>query len=839
MTLPPNVKIVFKDQHLGFNFLKRFIIQLLSYTLFAFSIILSLIFLGSENVRLQATGLLLLIFLFDLVVSRNTPRIIFESELFEKKEINSALYLSRSARNTVTQALMDAELNKMDFDWALLSRLLEKRGIIKSLLRLEIPVKKLIEKVGEQKNKLSSDVKTNYFNKLQGRLSEDVILAFRQALEIREKFISDYALFLALCETNDTYLNELFETLEIKKADISNAFVLSSLPVPKPNQLIKGVADFYRLKAIHGQKFRIDRAWTAKPTPYLDQFSIDLTDLARHSRIGFLIGHQKEYQSVVNILTRTDKNNVLLLGESGSGKDTIVSYLALQIARDNVPNGIKDNRLIALNIASLVSEVKTPTEILERLERISKEIVMAQNVILYLQDFHNLKTGFEKGAVGVMEILKPLFSLNQVRVIGATMPKEFHQSIEPDAVLCSLFEIIRVEEVSEEEAIRIVTYESLALEKRNKITISYKTIKRAVMLAHRYLKPKLLPNSAEDLLKEAISGAINQRKKTLTEEDVLNLVSVKTKIPLETSTASEKDKLLNLEKLIHERLINQEEAVVSVASAMRQYRAGLSRKSGPIASFLFVGPTGVGKTELAKTLAEIYFGSESNMIRFDMSEYQDIKSINHFIGSPEGEVSGVLTESVKTKPFSLILLDEFEKAHPNVLNIFLAILDEGHATDNLGTTIDFTNTIIIATSNALSDFIKQEMEKGISNDELAKALKIKLGNFFRPELLNRFDDVIVFKPLSQENIVDITKLQLKNLAKTALEKGIVLNFSQTAIKQLAQLGYSPIFGARPLRSVVRNFVQEPLAQMILKEEVAKHDKLVVDYQGEQFVMTKQ
>jgi len=360
----------------------------------------------------------------------------------------------------------------------------------------------------------------------------------------------------------------------------------------------------------------------------------------------------------------------------------------------------------------------------------------------------------------------------------------------------------------------------LELKRKTKITISFKAIKRAVLLAQRFLTSIPLPSSAESLLTEALEGVRRKGKKIVCEQDVVDLVSSKTQVPLEVSSEQEREKLLNLEKLIHESLINQEEAVSLVSAALRQYRAGLISSKKPISSFLFVGPTGVGKTELAKVLAKIYFGSEETMIRFDMAEYQDRKSIYRFIGDPEGTMSGALTEAVKNNPFSLILLDEFEKAHPDVLNIFLAVFDEGRLTDNLGQVIDFTNTIIIATSNALSDFIKNEIEKGIHSQELSQTLKKKLTNFFKPELLNRFNEVIVFRPLTLENLKEIVKLKLNELSFALLKnKKIELSFDNSVIERLSQLGYNPIFGARPLDSVIRRYIKDNLASSILKKKV--------------------
>jgi ATP-dependent Clp protease ATP-binding subunit ClpC len=322
------------------------------------------------------------------------------------------------------------------------------------------------------------------------------------------------------------------------------------------------------------------------------------------------------------------------------------------------------------------------------------------------------------------------------------------------------------------------------------------------------------------------------------DSDIVELVSQKTKIPVAAAVGEEAESLLALEDKIHRRLIDQEEAVKAVASAIRQYRAGMSRAKGPIASFLFIGPTGVGKTELAKSLAEIYFGSEEAMVRFDMSEYQAKSSIFRFIGSPETEGGGTLTEAVKNNPYSLVLLDEFEKAHPDVLNLFLAVFDDGRLTDNLGNVVDFTNAIIIATSNAHSDLIKSELEKGKSVAEVSDLIKKRLTEYFRPELLNRFDDIIAFKDLSKDDIRKIAALQLKSIVKQAAQtRGINLSFGDDVPQKLAELGWDPVFGARPLRGVIREKIRDAIADKILRGELARGSEVRIGVADDDFILT--
>ena len=341
-------------------------------------------------------------------------------------------------------------------------------------------------------------------------------------------------------------------------------------------------------------------------------------------------------------------------------------------------------------------------------------------------------------------------------------------------------------------------------------------------LANRYFHERLLPSSADDLLKEALSEGAHKGSKTITPDDIISIAEKRTNVPLRETGEAEREKLLNLEALIHGRLIDQEEAVAAVSRTLREYRSGLTGSKGPIGVFLFVGPTGVGKTELSKILARIQFGSEQMMVRFDMSEYQDRTSLYRFIGSPDGEIAGALTETILEKPYSLILLDEFEKANADVLNLFLQVFDEGRATDNLGRTIDFKNTIIIATSNAESNFIKVSLDEGRDMGFIAGELKKKLINHFRPELLNRMQ-VITFKNLSLADMERIAELMLNDLTKTLQEKGIGLSVSEDALKKLATLGFDPSFGARPLRAVISKEIKSELSSLILKDELKRGD----------------
>ena len=462
---------------------------------------------------------------------------------------------------------------------------------------------------------------------------------------------------------------------------------------------------------------------------------------------------------------------------------------------------------------------------------------MAGNVILYIPDFHNLVKTSGNYYLSAADAIMPVIKNNAFPVIGATYPREFKEFVEPRSDITGIFETIRVNEMNEADARKLLVYESLILEKKTGITVSFGAIKSAVMLGKKYMAGKLLPSSAEDLLKSALVIAGRDGKRYLTHEEVIQAAEEKVNIPIREASKAEAESLLNLEDTIHKRLIDQEEAVKAVSTALREYRSGLSRPGGPIANFLFVGPTGVGKTELAKILSKIQFGSESSMIRFDMTEYQDKESFYRFIGSPDGKTSGALTDAVLRKPYSLILLDEFEKAFPDILNLFLQVFDDGRLTDNLDRTVGFQNTIIIATSNAHSDIINESLSKGEKMENIAEYLKKKLTDVFRPELLNRFSKIVVFKDLSPKNVDAIARINLSDLADTLSDQGIKLEFDESAVKEIARLGYEPAFGARPLRRAIEENLRAQLAEKLLKKEISRGDNVKVSFQNEQFLFT--
>ncbi|MEK7089657.1 MAG: AAA family ATPase, partial [Patescibacteria group bacterium] len=525
------------------------------------------------------------------------------------------------------------------------------------------------------------------------------------------------------------------------------------------------IGGFVRMFPARRKRRAMNRAWTSRPTPLLDGFSTDLTDVARSGAAGFLVGHEKELDTLMQVVSRVGKPNALLVGEPGSGKSTIIEHLAYRMTKDDVPPILFDKRLISIDIGALIAD--TTTEVLAgRLKSIVEEVLSAGNIVLHIPNMHDLfRTGQTK-SINAIDVILPVIVSEAIPVIGESFPREFKQYIEIRTDFLDQFQVVPIEEISEEDAVKYLIYNSLILEKQYGVFITFRAIEKAVHLAHRYFHNKLLPGSAEDLLKQAIVMAKTNGAKILEANIVVAVAEQQSKIPIEKASQVEAEKLLNLESIIHERFVNQDMAVSSVSRALREYRSGLARKGGPIATFLFVGPTGVGKTELAKILTGIQFGSKDFMLRFDMSEYQDKQSIFQLIGAPNGERSGTLTDAVLKNPYSLVLLDEFEKAHPDILNLFLQVFDDGRLTDSIGHTVNFQNTIIIATSNASSVFIKEEIEKGSKIEDIAVELKKKLTDHFKPELINRFSEVIVFRDLKLEEIYIIAKFLVKDVVGT-------------------------------------------------------------------------
>jgi ATP-dependent Clp protease ATP-binding subunit ClpC len=836
----------FNDSRLRMTIAGRALVRIVSYVSYLVLFVATFMFLLSDVKPLFFVGLFLFLVVIDLFVHRNegdTPISELSPETHGGR-VNLAEVMNGPAFGIIERAADRSAITKKSLLLELTHRLFELPQIEDGLRRLDIKPEefkaKLETLMAEPAAKGAAAGPPAVPINPQMIVEPLAVHAFASAVSAGHEFITPADLFSALPAMGDEALDRLFSLFNIEEGDLERALIFSALAGHRGffARLPSALGGFAPV-TYHVREHRImNRAWTSRPTPTLDKYGIDFTDMARDREVGFLIGHEAEYDRLVETLARPTNPNALLIGEAGIGKETIIQHLAFCLTKDDVPNGLFDRRLVGLQLQSLIAGAP-PEELDARMKTIVEEIFMAGNIILYIPDIHNLVRTSGGAYLSAADALMPVIMANQFPIVGTSYPKEFKQFIEPRSDFAGMFESITVSEISEADAEKLLTYESFLLERASRIEVSFGAIKRAVVLAKKYLRGKYLPSSAEDLLKSAMVDAERRGEKTVTPDRVMAVAEEKVNIPMHEAEGDEAAKLLNMEALIHERVIGQDEAVKAVSQALREYRSGLTRKGGPIASFLFVGPTGVGKTELAKVLAEIQFGSQKMMVRFDMTEYQDKTSFFRFIGSPDGTVRGALTDAVLEKPYSLVLLDEFEKAYPDILNLFLQVLDDGRLTDNMGRVVDFTNTIIIATSNAHSDIINEALAKGESMADIAEYLKARLVDVLKPELLNRFSKIIVFKDLEMDELPQIVKINLNDLCSIAKTQGITLSFSDEAIAKIAKLGYNPAFGARPLRRVIDEHIRAPLSEALLAKKIAKGARVTCGVNDDAFEFVNQ
>ncbi len=821
-------KLYFKEKRLFLNAADEFIVRLLTYSWYVVLCVAAVFFLFSGVPALSWFSLLLLFFLIDRSIhigegERNLGE-------FTKKSNNIARALTPASVRILSHAFRRTKVTNQSFHLSLLEALAEKKDIQETLARLDVDPAAFLKKARVLLERNGSDKKTSSLVVL-ATITTLAFGAYESAMASNERFVDTRNLFAALVAASDLprEMQELLESFGITARDVQAAAIFGRWRrlLGRVRFLPESMGGF--ASAARYLRHRVmNRAWTARPTPTLDRYTTDLTDLARQKQTGLLIGHSQEVESLLHVLSRDGKPNALLVGEAGVGKETIIAHLAFRMIKDEVPSVLFDKRLVSLELNALIADA--PPEVLSgRLKAIAEEIVRAGNVVLYIPDMHQLFRTNQK-ALNVMELLFPVIKAASIPVVGDTYPREFKEFIAPHSDFLEQFEVVRIGEISEDDAVRVLIYAGLLLEREYKVFISFLAIRQAVSLAHRYFHDRLLPGSALDLLKQALAHARDEKKKVLKADDVIAIAEHMSRVPIQRAGVVEAEKLLSLESVIHERLVGQDEAVKAVAQALREYRSGISRKGGPIASFLFVGPTGVGKTQLAKLLAKVQFGSEDAMKRFDMSEYQEKASIERFIGSPDGKNSGALTDAIFQDPYSLVLLDEFEKANPDIMNLFLQVFDDGRLTDSAGRMVDFTNTIIIATSNAHSEFIKAEIETGKSQQVIEEELKKKLTDYFKPELLNRLSAIIMFRNLTEEETYAIVTLLVRELADSLREgNGFSLECDDAALRELARLGYDPVFGARPLRQVISDRIKSVLAEKILRREVRRGDTVMVRF----------
>jgi len=574
----------------------------------------------------------------------------------------------------------------------------------------------------------------------------------------------------------------------------------------------------------------LGRQWSSGFSPLLDQFSRDLSQEVQQRGFPEIIGHKKEIEALERILARDQNNNALLVGQPGSGRETIVRELAKRSALGETLPQLNYKRILQLDIPSLLAHLEGLGAREAALDQIFQEVVRSGNIILVIDEFHNFTapTGQRAGTLNITGILSKYLASPRFPIVAMASFAGLHRDIEQNPSLLSHLEKVEIDVISQDEALQVLWSVTPFFERKYKAFISYPALKSIIAFSEKYIQAVPLPQKALDVLDEAMVALSQAKEKILLVRHIASIISEKTNIPVGEVESEEKEILLHLEDLIHKRIINQDEAVQEISSALRRARTKISSRKGPMGSFLFLGPTGVGKTETAKALASIYFGSEQRMIRLDMSEFQSTQDIERLLGSPGQE--GLLTTVVRESPFSLILLDELEKAHKNVLNLFLQVLDEGHVTDGLGRRVDFTHSIIIATSNAGYQIILQALREKKEFASIKQEIFDHLfaQGIFRPEFLNRFDGVVLFQPLTKENLLDIAGLMLAKLQSNLKEKGIELSISEALKIKIADLGYNPQFGARDMRRVIQDKVENALARALLEDTMKRGDSVEID-----------
>ncbi|MCF8018114.1 MAG: ATP-dependent Clp protease ATP-binding subunit [Vallitaleaceae bacterium] len=797
---------------------------------------------------------------------------------------------AQMAINLSSEIAAELGHNYVGTEHLLLGLLKEGEGVAaKTLISQNINYEDVYNKIKEVI--VSNQVQTSEGEGMTPRVRRVLELSLAEATKMHSEEIGTEHILIALLRETDSMATRILEVLGGSKQKIYH-------------EILKIMGE-----DVGNQKLAPNNPNEKKEsnTPVLDQFSRDLTQMAKEGKFDPIIGRDKEIERIIQILSRRTKNNPCLIGEPGVGKTAIAEGLAQKIIEGNIPETIKGKRVVALDLSSMVAGSKYRGEFEDRIKKAIAEILAVGNVLLFIDEIHTIVgAGAAEGAIDASNILKPSLARGEVQLIGATTLDEYRKHIEKDPALERRFQPVKVDEPSEEEAIGILRGLKTMYEEHHQVKILDIALVEAVKLSNRYISDRFLPDKAIDVIDEASSKVrlstftappdINEMEKQVAEleddkekaireeayekageikrkqneireklivakmeweaksnmaeqvvgeKEVASIIANWTGIPIQKLTEEEGVRLKNLEKVLHERVVGQEDAIVALSKAIRRGRVGLKDPKRPIGSFLFLGPTGVGKTELTKTLAEALFGDENALIRVDMSEYMEKHSVSKLIGSPPGYIGydegGQLSEKIRRKPYSVLLFDEVEKAHPDVFNVLLQVLDDGHITDSQGRRIDFKNTVVIMTSNAGARNIISPKRLGFAsvNDEVSnyksmqKDVMDEVKKIFKPEFLNRIDETIVFHSLTRENIREIVGIMFNQLA-IRMEKnlGIKLFLTEGAIDFIAKEGFDEAYGARPLRRAIQQKIEDQLAQHILDGAITEGDWIDIDIEGD-------
>lgn len=780
---------------------------------------------------------------------------------------------AQDALSSAQEILEEYNHQELDIEHVFIALLRQEDGLVPKILqRLDVTpdlVQRRLQNSLEKRPKLYGGATAQIY--ITPRTKKMLALARTEAERMKDEYVGSEHMLLAISEEREGETARVLREFAITKEKI-----------------------FQALQTMRGSQRVTDQDAENKYMA-LERFARDMTALAKQGKLDPVIGRDSEIKRLIQVLSRRTKNNPVLIGDAGVGKTAIIEGLAQKIVDRNVPEILKEKRILALDMGALVAGSKYRGEFEERLKAVMDEIKKGKGeIILFIDELHTIVgAGAAEGAIDASNMLKPALARGELQCIGATTLNEYRKNVEKDAALERRFAPVFVGEPSVEDTIRILEGLKSRYESHHGVVIDESAIEAAAKLSDRYITERFLPDKAIDLIDEACARArievysmpddLKEMEKRLeqltvdgkqavdmrnyekaaelrdeseklqkeykqkrgewmkqrgiddkvTADDIAHLVSAWTGIPVSRMMESEMDKLLKMEDRIHMRLVDQEDAVVAVSDAIRRSRAGLKDPNRPIGSFIFLGPTGVGKTELSKSLAEFLFDTEEAMVRIDMTEYQEKHTVSRLIGAPPGyvgfEEGGQLTEAVRRRPYRVILFDEFEKAHPDVFNILLQMLDDGRLTDGQGRTVDFKNTIIIMTSNLGSEVITESLQRGEFDYEKSKNDVYQiLQRSVKPEFLNRIDEVIVFKPLGFDEIKGIVERELKKVCKNISEFGYKLQFSEEVKDHLAHEGFDPVYGARPLRRAIQRLVENPLSKAILAKSFEKDATIKVD-----------